>query len=211
MERDLILTLKRTYSRTGPFYDVLDFPWEFLRYRKLRPEIWNLARGAQRILDAGVGTGRNMEFYPANSCVTGIDLSETMLAASSRRLAIAKTRANVDLACGTVTALPFKDGTFDAVVSTFLFCVLPDELQPPALSEIRRVLKPGGRIVLLEYVFSQNALKRFSMRAFAPIVEFLYGARFDRMTSEHLKAGGWRIESERFLHQDILKLIVARG
>lgn len=207
-EGDLILKLKRTYSWTGPLYDVLDFPWEYFRYRKLRPEIWEQVRGVKRILDAGVGTGRNMKFYPADACVTGIDLSESMLASSLRRRV--ETRANVDLACGTVTALPFKDGTFDAIVATFLFCVLPDALQPAALAEIRRVLKPGGNAILLEYVFSQNAFKRLSMRAFAPIVEFLYGARFDRRTVDHLKAGGWRIESERFLHQDILKLIVAR-
>lgn len=200
--------LKKIYARTGPFYDVLDFPWEMIRYRKIRPVVWAEAAGARRILDAGIGSGRNVPHYPAGAEVHGVDLSEAMLGTCRAR----KRRLNraVHLICGSITGLPHKTAVFDAVISTFLFCVLPDPLQPPALSELARVLRPGGKLVLLEYVYSRDPRQRRIMSFMAPLVEWLYGARFDRKTTDHLKAGGWRIESERFVAKDILKLIIAR-
>lgn len=200
--------LKRKYAFTGHVYDFLDAPWEFLRYRKIRPRVWAEAAGARRILDAGIGTGRNISYYPRGVEVHGVDLSETMLQACRQR--IRSVASTAGLACGTVTCLPFKNQSFDAVVSTFLFCVLPDELQPPALKELRRVLRPGGKLILLEYVYSQNPIQRLVMQSMSLWVEFLYGARFDRRTPQHLLAGNWRIESERFVSKDIVKLIVAR-
>lgn len=199
--------LSNKYARIGRWYDLLDAPWETLRYRKIRPGVWNEVSGMGNVLDAGVGTGRNIEFYPPGSRVTGVDLSETMLAAARDRRRT--FRRQIHLTLGTVTALPFKDQVFDAVVSTFLFCVLPDELQPDALAELARVLRPGGKAVLLEYQYSRNPIQRGIMRLMSPWVEWAYGARFDRMTVQHLKDGKWRIEDERFLSKDIVKLIVA--
>ena len=77
------------YQRIAWAYDFLDFPFEFGRYRKIRPQLFCGLSG--RILDAGVGTGRNFPFYPANSTVIGIDLSPAMLAHAQRRLAAATT------------------------------------------------------------------------------------------------------------------------
>lgn len=206
--RDPLQALKRTYTRAGYYYDFLDAPWEWLRYRKIRPEVWAGVSTAGRILDAGMGTGRNILYYPTGAEIFGVDLSETMLSAARRR--VHKHGGAARLSVGSVTSLPFKSHVFNTVVSTFLFCVLPDELQPTALDELRRVLRPDGKAVLLEYVYSQNPLRRLIMRAMAPWVEFWFGARFDRRTTEHLRAGGWRIEREQFLSADVVKLIVAR-
>lgn len=199
--------LKKKYARIGRWYDLLDAPWEFLRYRRIRPAVWREVAGMKRILDAGAGTGRNIEFYPPGSRVTGVDLSETMMRRAMARRSQAHDR--VDFSIGSVTALPFKNGVFDAVVSTFLFCVLPDVLQPPALLELARVIRPGGAAVLLEYQYSQYPAQRRLMNLMSPWVEWAYGARFDRQTVQHLKDGKWRIRSEQFLSRDIVKLIVA--
>lgn len=199
--------LAKKYARIGRWYDLLDAPWEILRYRKIRPVVWKEVSGAGKILDAGMGTGRNIEFYPPESHVTGIDLSEIMLAAANHRRR--SSRRQVRLTLGTVTALPFKNESFDAIVSTFLFCVLPDDLQPPALAELARVLRPGGKAVLLEYQYSRRLIQRSVMKLMSPWVEWAYGARFDRQTVRHLINGSWRIEDERFLSKDIVKLIVA--
>ncbi len=199
--------LKKKYARIGRWYDLLDAPWEMLRYRQIRPVVWKEVAGMKRILDAGAGTGRNIEFYPPGAHVTGVDLSETMIRRALARRSRARGRVNFSV--GSATALPFKNSVFDAVVSTFLFCVLPDVLQPPVLRELARVIRPGGIAVLLEYQYSQDPVQRGLMKLMSPWVEWAYGARFDRKTVQHLKDGKWQVRSERFLSKDIVKLIVA--
>lgn len=75
-------TLER-YQRIAPLYDLLDLPFEYGRYRRIRPLLFHGLSG--RILDAGVGTGRNMPFYPPGTSVVGIDLSRAMLARAEHR------------------------------------------------------------------------------------------------------------------------------
>ena len=193
------------YQRIAPFYDLLDLPFEYGRYRHIRPLLFTGLSG--RILDAGVGTGRNVPFYPAGSTVVGIDLSPAMLARAERRRA---TQATVALRQMDVTHLDFPDASFDAAIATFLFCVLPDEQQPAALREIARVVKPGGSIRLLEYVRPSGAMRRFVARLWAPWIAWAYGAGFDRRTEQHLAAAGLDLAESRFVVADLLKLISAR-
>jgi ubiquinone/menaquinone biosynthesis C-methylase UbiE len=111
------------YERIAPLYDFLDLPFEYGRYRKIRPLLFQGLSG--RLLDAGVGTGRNIPFYPRDAQVTGIDISPAMLArANRRRLSLG---ADVELRQMDVTRLVFPDRSFDAAVATFLFCVLPED------------------------------------------------------------------------------------
>src|SRR3954462_7188793 len=112
------------YHRIAPFYDLLALPFERRRYRPLRPLLFQGLSG--RILDAGVGTGRNFPFYPRGATVVGIDFSPARLAKAGGRLN--EAAAPVELLGRDVTRLDFPDGAFDAVVATFLFCVLEDEL-----------------------------------------------------------------------------------
>src|SRR5215472_9296855 len=117
------------YQRIAPFYDLLDLPFEYGRYRKIRPQL--LAGLSGLILDAGVGTGRNFPFYPSGAKIVGIDLSPAMLARAARRRSSAA--ADIELHQMDVTRIDLPDFYFDAAVATFLFCVLPDEAQVPAL------------------------------------------------------------------------------
>src|SRR5438552_12501123 len=128
------------YQRIAWAYDLLDLPFEYGRYRKIRPQIFRGLSG--RILDAGVGTGRNFPFYPLGSEVVGIDLSPGMLARAERRRPLAT--ASVVLRQMDVTRLDFPDRSFDAAVATFLFCTLPDDLQVAGMRELGCVVKPGG-------------------------------------------------------------------
>src|SRR5215472_6869567 len=119
-------TLDR-YQRIARFYDLLDLPFEYGRYRQIRPLLFDGLAG--RILDAGVGTGRNTPFYPHGGTIVGVDLSPAMLALAERRRAQTGTR--IELRQMDVTQLDFPAASFDAAVATFLFCVLADELQVP--------------------------------------------------------------------------------
>src|SRR5260370_28069353 len=148
-------TLDR-YERIAAFYDLLDLPFEYRRYRKIRPLLFAGLSGL--ILDAGVGTGRNFPFYPHSAKIVGIDLSPAMLARAERRRPSAA--AEVQLRQMDVTRLDFPDRCFDAAVATFLFCVLPDELQVPTLKDIGRVVTAGGIIRLLEYTRPRGTLRR---------------------------------------------------
>jgi ubiquinone/menaquinone biosynthesis C-methylase UbiE len=201
-----VASVLHKYERIAPLYDLLDFPFERGRYRAIRPLLFEGLSG--RLLDAGVGTGRNIPFYPADAQVTGIDLSPAMLArAERRRKAIG---ASVDLGRMDVTHLEFPEGSFDAAVATFLFCVLPAELQVPALRELGRVVKPGGAIRLLEYVRPRGA-RRFIARLWEPWMAWAYGAGFDRRTEERVPEAGLKVASSRFVVDDLIKLIEIRA
>jgi ubiquinone/menaquinone biosynthesis C-methylase UbiE len=195
-----------TYQRIAPLYDLLDLPFEYGRYRAIRPLLFSCLSG--RILDAGVGTGRNMPFYPPNAEVAGIDLSPAMLARAERRARGLGTK--VELRRMDVTRLDFPDGSFDAAVATFLFCVLPEEQQAPALAELGRVVKPGGEIRLLEYVRPTGALRQIVARLWEPWMRFAYGAGFDRRTEEHVPEAGLEVVEARFVVDDLLKFLTLR-
>lgn len=195
------------YQRIAWAYDFLDLPFEYGRYRKIRPQLFRGLSG--RILDAGVGTGRNFPFYPANSAVIGIDLSPAMLAHAQRRLSAAAT--SVELRRMDVTRLEFPDRYFDAAVATFLFCVLPDELQVAGMRELRRVVKPGGIIRCLEYTRPSGGLPRAMTRLWEPWVRWAYGAGFDRQTERKAPEAGLQLFESRFVHDELIKLLGARA
>jgi ubiquinone/menaquinone biosynthesis C-methylase UbiE len=197
---------KATYQRIARFYDFLDAPFENGRYQAMRPQLFAGLGG--HILDAGVGTGRNIPFYPADATVTGIDLSPAMLRRAEARRA--ENGREMTLTEMDVTKTTFADNHFDAIVATFLFCVLDYDLQGPALTELARICKPGGEIRLLEYAYSANPRQRFVMRLWAPWVHWAYGARFDRNTESYVAGAGLDLVEKRFLHEDIVKLLVLR-
>jgi ubiquinone/menaquinone biosynthesis C-methylase UbiE len=201
-----VATNMERYQRIAPFYDLLDLPFERRRYRALRPLLFHGMAG--QLLDAGIGTGRNCEFYPPTAIVSGIDLSVAMLARARRRcptLAAGGRLYRMD-----VTALTFPTGSFDAAVASFLFCVLPDQLQVPALRELGRVVKPGGIIRLLEYVRPQGRLRRIISHVWQPWIRWAYGASFDHRTEQHVPASGLELLESRYVVDDLLKLLTAR-
>jgi ubiquinone/menaquinone biosynthesis C-methylase UbiE len=195
------------YQRIAPLYELLDFPFEHGRYRHIRPQLFEELSG--RILDAGVGTGRNIAYYPRDASVVGIDLSPAMLARAERRAQ--RIGRIVDLRQMDVTRLDLPDQSFDAAVASFLFCVLPNDLQVTALLEIERVLKPRATLRLLEYVRPTGTLRSFIARLWEPWMAWAYGAGFDRRTEEHMIEAGLEILDTRFVVDDLIKVISARA
>jgi ubiquinone/menaquinone biosynthesis C-methylase UbiE len=195
------------YGLIARFYDLLDLPFELRRYRTLRPAAFEGLSG--RLLDAGAGTGRNIASYPEGSEIVGIDLSPAMLnRARRRRDALGR---DVDLLEMDVRATAFADDSFDGVAATFLFCVLDETDQAPALRELARITRPGGEIRLIEYAYSADPWTRFVMRLWAPWVRLAYGAGFARRTEEHIgRVAGLELVERRFLFRDIIKLLVIR-
>jgi len=194
------------YQRIAQFYDFLDAPFERKRYRALRPLLFEGMSG--RLLDAGIGTGRNCEFYPPEAEVSGIDTSTAMLERAREHcptLAEGGRLYQMD-----VTALEFPAASFDAAVSSFLFCVLPDDQQVPALRELGRVVKPGGLIRLLEYVRPRGRLRRAITYIWQPWISWAYGASFDRNTEQYIPAAGLELVGSRFVFDDLMKMLTVR-
>ncbi len=195
------------YQRIAPLYDLLDLPFERRRYRALRPLLFQNLGG--RLLDAGIGTGRNCAYYPPGAEVSGIDYSPAMLARARRRcptVAAAGHLFQMD-----VTALQFPSGSFDGAVASFLFCVLPNDQQELALRELDRVVKPGGLIRLLEYVRPKGKFRRAMTRLWQPWIAWAYGASFDRETEVHAIAAGLEIIDSRYVVDDLLRLVTLRA
>ncbi len=192
------------YNFTAWLYDILDFPWE-LQYRKWRPALVGDVSG--EVIEAGVGTGRNLKYYHRDVNLTAVELSPSMLKRAKNRARHA--RCNITFLQEDASAMSsVSSGRYDWLIATFLCCVIPNELQGRTLEQFARVLKPGGRFRLLEMVYSGMPRIRRRQDFFASFVEKVYGARFDRNTLDQLtKNPNLRVTSTRFLKDDVYLLI----
>jgi len=192
------------YSITALFYDILDYPWE-RQYRQWRRELLKDLHG--KVLEAGVGTGRNLKYYPSNVQLTAIDLSPAMLKRAEKRARDARCKVTLKQEDATLLS-SIPSNHFDWIFSTFICCVMPDQLQPLAIQQFARVLKPGGRFRLLEMIYSKDTQMRKRQERFAPFVEKVYGARFDRNTLAYLQQSeSLKVTQTRFLKNDVYLLI----
>jgi len=131
------------FNGLSSIYDLGMRPLEWLIFRRLRRRVFPSLRGD--VLELGAGTGVNLPLYGAGARVTACDYSGEMLAWSAQR----RAQAPVTLVQTDAQHLPFADSSFDVVTASLLFCSVTD----PALglAEARRVLRAGGRLVLLEH------------------------------------------------------------
>lgn len=194
----------RAYQRIAPFYDLIDLPFELGRYRSIRPLLFRGLDG--RLLDAGVGTGRNIAFYPPGSEVVGVDLSPAMLKRAARRRA--KSAATVRLMEMDLTELTFADGYFDAAVASFVFCTMSQEDRLAALRELKRVIRPSGRVRLLEYAPAQTPFGRVLARVWQPWVDWAFAARLDHDIELELSEASLTVTGSRYVASSI-KLVEA--
>ena len=198
------LFLQKKYKVTVFFYDILDYPWERI-YRKWRPTLVGDLRG--KILEAGVGTGKNLEFYHEDVELVGIELSKQMLSKAEKRKIKASCKVRLINEDATVMQ-SINSNQFDWIFSTFMCCVMPDEIQKLAIEQFGRVLKQGGQFRLLEMVYSKNRKIRKKQDFFAPFVEKVYGARFDRNTLLHIEqSSNLKVTNTSFLKEDTYLLI----
>jgi ubiquinone/menaquinone biosynthesis C-methylase UbiE len=194
------------YQRIAPLYDLLDLPFERGRYRRIRPLLFEGLSG--QLLDAGIGTGRNCAFYPPGAIVSGIDTSPAMIARARTRCPVLANSGR--LYEMDVTNLQFPAASFDAAVSSFLFCVLPDHQQVPALRELSRVVRPGGLIRLLEYVRPRGRMRRTISYIWQPWIAWAYGASYDRDTERHVSEANLELVESRYVVDDLLKMLTVR-
>jgi phosphatidylethanolamine/phosphatidyl-N-methylethanolamine N-methyltransferase len=153
----------RVYEKLAGVYDVVFGPAlhpgrvDAIRRMRIKP--------GDRVLEVGVGTGINAALYPRACSVTGIDLSSSMLEKAHDRIA-RKGVCNVRLLQMDAAALKFADDTFDIVYAPYVISVVPDPVG--VTREMRRVCRPGGRIVILNHFRSKNPLMAWIERIISP-------------------------------------------
>jgi ubiquinone/menaquinone biosynthesis C-methylase UbiE len=193
--------IKRRYNRIAKVFDLTEVMMERGQMKLWRAALWKEAKG--KILEVGVGTGKNIRYYPQDADITAIDFSERML--EKARVKAEKAGKNVDLKLMDVQQLDFPEDTFDTVITTCVFCSVPDPIK--GLQEIRRVCKKDGQIIMLEHVRSKRPMIGVIMDILNPLVVRIVGANINRDTIENLKHAGLKIEVEKDLMADIVKHI----
>jgi ubiquinone/menaquinone biosynthesis C-methylase UbiE len=167
---------------------------------------WACSRVTGDVLELAVGTGRNLPYYPANVRLTGIELSPQMLEIARDRAK--KLGRDVELRIGDAQALEFEDQSFDTVIITFGLCTIPDDRG--AVGEAHRVLRPGGRLVLLEHVRSPLPAVRAVQRVLDPLSVRFAADHFVRDPLDYLGNVGFEIDSVERLKWGIVERVVAR-
>lgn len=179
------------WDRNSALYDMFTFMEVRGKNAKVQAEMLKETRG--RILEVGIGTGHSIEFFPEGSEVVGIDISEKMLRKAKAKTEAQKARPallNMD-----AEKMGFKDNSFDTVVSTCVFCSVPDPVK--GLSEIKRVLKPDGRLLMYEHMISRNPLLALMLNAMNPFVSRIVGPNVNRDTVGNVIKAGLKVTRER--------------
>jgi len=165
---------------------------------------WEVLGEAQgQTLEIGCGAGANFVHYPAGARVTAFDLRPERVRFAAR------THASIPLSVADAERLPWPDGTFDTVAATLVFCTIP---RPEvALAEARRVLRPGGRLLLVEHVTSHQTWLARMQEALAPAWLWVTGScHLARDTDAAVQAAGFEIKRLRVGYGGLLKLMVAK-
>jgi len=192
--------IKAKYDNIASAYDTVDW---FIP-DKWRRKTTRLAYG--RVLEVGIGTGLNLPFYP-DCCreIFGVDISPRMLGQADKRAALCQVPVKLEVM--DVQDLLLNSDSFDCILATFVFCTVPDPFK--GLRECRRVLKPGGKLILLEHMGSENELVHQLMDWLSPIVVTIMGDHINRNTVDIVAATGFRIQMVENLLGDVVRLIVA--
>jgi ubiquinone/menaquinone biosynthesis C-methylase UbiE len=204
-ERSRANARQRTqYAKEAPKYDSeADSTERWLFGAKHRG--WACSRATGDTLEVAIGTGLNLPNYRPGVHLTGIDLTPEMLALARKRAA--DLRLPVMLCEGDAQALPFPDGTFDTVVSTYAMCSVPDEHL--AVLEMKRVLKAGGRLILVDHVRSSIA-PIYWIQRLMELAPSRSERELTRRPIEHVVSAGFTIEETDRFRAGIVERLVAR-
>ena len=194
---------RELWGRAACGYDRAMAPLEWAGIDRYRERL--IAQAAGRVVEAGIGTGANLRYYPDSVELTGIDASPAMLAHAVRRAEALGRPA--ELRQGDADALPLPDGGADTVVATLLLCSVPDV--PTTLAEFARVLRPGGRLLLLDHVASSWTPVR-GLQAVADRLTASTGECWRRRPLDHLPAAGFEVESAVAGRGRLIEAVVAR-
>jgi ubiquinone/menaquinone biosynthesis C-methylase UbiE len=204
LKKDVTKKIRDRYSRLSFFYDLMEWPLERVAFSRWRKKIFNFLENDD-ILEVGVGTGKNFNFYPVGKTITAIDFSPGMLSRAKKKAE--RKGIGVNLLEMDVQNLQFADQSFSIVLATFVFCSVPDPVK--GLEEIKRVCKRSGRIILLEHVRPPGTVLGKCFDLLNSFTVRIMGVNINRDTVQNMGKAGLKIIEEKSLFRDIVKLIIA--
>jgi ubiquinone/menaquinone biosynthesis C-methylase UbiE len=197
---------RERFDGIAPHYDTIFDRLERRVMRRWRTRVWREVCGGS-VLEVGVGTGYNTPYYPAGACVAAVDVSLRMLFRTRAKL-VGRGMAVPALAQMDVQHLAFADGSFDCAVATLVFCGVPDPIQ--GLRELARVVRPGGRVILLEHMRAQSRPLARLMDFLNPVAWWIIGEDMNRDTVANVRAAGLSVlKNESRWANGIVRMIIA--
>jgi ubiquinone/menaquinone biosynthesis C-methylase UbiE len=196
--------VRRVQDKEAPRYDRQISFFERILFGDGRQ--WVCSQATGDVLELAVGTARNLRFYPDDVRITGVELSPEMLAIARQRLE--EVGRDADLRLGDVQALEFGDESFDTVVCTLGLCTIPDDRG--AAREAHRVLRPGGRFLLMEHVRSPSLPVRAAQRLLDPLSVRFQADHLLRDPVDYLASAGFEVERLERSKWGIVERVAAR-
>jgi ubiquinone/menaquinone biosynthesis C-methylase UbiE len=192
------------YDRIARYYDRAMRPMERLGLTRMRARVLAEMPEGGRVLEVGAGTGLNFPFYPRACESACVEPSREMIV---RAHAKAERPEGALLVQARAEELPFTDGAFDAAFATLVFCSVAHPAR--AFAELRRVVRRGGRVALLEHVRPRGPLG-YAFDALSLLTVPLFEDHFNRRTSEEARRAGLRVERIENHLLGVVQLIVCR-
>lgn len=196
--------IRGIFDKQAPKYDRSMARFERLLFSGNREWVCSRARGD--VLEIAAGTARNLAFYPPEVTLTGVELSPEMAKLGQDRAQ--DLGREIDLRVGDAEALEFPDGSFDTLVCTYGLCTIPDDRA--AIREAKRVLRPGGRLLLAEHVRSPNTIVRTIQRLLDPLAHRFGGDHLLREPLDHLAEEGFEVDELERSKAGWVELLSAR-
>jgi ubiquinone/menaquinone biosynthesis C-methylase UbiE len=196
--------VRRIQDKEAPRYDRQISFFERILFGGGREWVCSQAEGD--VLELAAGTLRNLPHYPDGVSITAVELSPEMLAIGRQRAE--ELGRDADLRVGDVQALDFDDQSFDTVVCTLGLCTIPDPRK--AVAEAHRVLRPGGKLLLLEHVRSPALPVRTIERLLDPLAVRFAADHLTREPLEHLEAEGFEVQRLERSKWGIVERVAAR-
>lgn len=195
---------RRAWDRHSRTYDRQMGLCDRLLFKDTRA--WVCSQASGEVLEVAVGTGLNLQYYPPDTRLSGIDFSPAMLELARRRRA--ELGRDVELRVGDAEALDLPPASMDTVVCTFSLCAIPDHQR--ALAEMQRVLRPGGLLLLADHVASSAPPLRAVQRLLETVTVPIAGEHFLRRPYQHVRAAGLDIERHERFKLGIVERLAAR-
>jgi ubiquinone/menaquinone biosynthesis C-methylase UbiE len=193
---------QKKWDRASRTYDLFARA-EDKRLGSAKQELLTKARG--KTLHVAAGTGNDFKFFPPGMDIVSVDISPKMLEQATSKAA--SYNGSIELREADVHNLSDPDGTFDTVATVFTFCSVPNPIA--GLKELRRVLKPGGQILMLEHVRSTAIAPLGVMMDLMSQLTKRFGPELNRDTLGNVQKAGFRLRRVENIYLDVVKMIEA--
>ncbi|MFQ5717856.1 MAG: class I SAM-dependent methyltransferase [Nitrospinales bacterium] len=189
------------YDRIAGFYDYLK-GGDTRRWGKAQTVFFKQMRG--KVLYAGIGTGQEIVHFPPGLDISAIDISPNMIQGAQKR--ITEYSGKIRPVLMNVEDLGFPADCFDTILTVCMLCTAERPVR--GLRELRRVLKPNGKIMMFEHVLSKNPIYGAILKMMNVVTTRVSGTHLDRDTVGNLRQAGFQVDSKRNIYLDIVKAVV---